>query len=655
MRIEKVAIQNYRQHINTEILFKKFSSNDLHIIVGENGTGKTNILNAINWCLYGEEPHISNDSKKLPLFNLKAVEELYGDEDLKVAVEVWVETDEEITIIFSRNAIYKKPELGKNVDPSNINFDVKIVGSDGNTQIHFNEKAASYVGRFVPKDIREFFFFDGERLDQYFKEATGQNIRHAIFEISQIDLLENRLESKLDDCLSELRREAGKKSPKIEETRKSYEEVTDKIKDTIKEIDTCKQQIEIAQNQLQKCDENLRGVPDVSELQERVKELDKQKIDKKSLYKVAYKEKQELLFEVGILIRTWPAIKKTIAVIEEKKNKGELPPTYDKDLLLRTIEDSICKICGNPLNENTKTRVNKLLNEITLSTQVAHGLQIMEAPLFQIEQKLKRFQNKFVTISEQIKSYDGDLTKIENELEDINKKIGGYNLPKIKEWHQEQTKFKGILENETMRKGVLQKRYEGFIDEQKRLNEELDKEIEKGQKAKELKTQIDFCKKSYDVVKSTKQKIMNNTREQIEAETKAIFFELLWKKTTFKDVKINDDYSISLIHFMDYECLGSISAGERELLALAFTLALHKVSGFDSPILIDTPVARISSKHRENFGIALANISENKQTILLFTPDEYSENISQILNNYANTHVSLKMSSDEKETLVRGI
>lgn len=62
MRIKKIILNNYRQFKNIEINFNKNSENDLYIIIGKNGTGKTNILNALNWCLYNDEPHLSMDS-----------------------------------------------------------------------------------------------------------------------------------------------------------------------------------------------------------------------------------------------------------------------------------------------------------------------------------------------------------------------------------------------------------------------------------------------------------------------------------------------------------------------------------------------------------------------------------------------------------------
>ena len=41
-----------------------------------------------------------------------------------------------------------------------------------------------------------------------------------------------------------------------------------------------------------------------------------------------------------------------------------------------------------------------------------------------------------------------------------------------------------------------------------------------------------------------------------------IFFDLLWKTETFKDVEIDENYNINLIHSKGFNCLGSVSAAE---------------------------------------------------------------------------------------------
>jgi len=101
---------------------------------------------------------------------------------------------------------------------------------------------------------------------------------------------------------------------------------------------------------------------------------------------------------------------------------------------------------------------------------------------------------------------------------------------------------------------------------------------------------------------------------------------------------------------MGYECLGSLSGGEREVMTLAFTMALHKVSGFDAPIIIDRPLAMVSGTPRRNIVNILTEISKEKQVILLFTPDDYAQDISSVLDESASGKYKFKVSSDEKET-----
>ena len=66
MRISSVEIINFRQYKELKLDFPKNGTHDLHVICADNGVGKTNILNAISWCLYGDEPHLGNGSVSLP-------------------------------------------------------------------------------------------------------------------------------------------------------------------------------------------------------------------------------------------------------------------------------------------------------------------------------------------------------------------------------------------------------------------------------------------------------------------------------------------------------------------------------------------------------------------------------------------------------------
>ena len=71
-------------------------------------------------------------------------------------------------------------------------------------------------------------------------------------------------------------------------------------------------------------------------------------------------------------------------------------------------------------------------------------------------------------------------------------------------------------------------------------------------------------------------------------------------------------------------------------MTLSFTLGIHSISGFDAPLLIDTPLARTSGDNRVNFVEKLLEVSTVKQIIIIVTPDEYSPNVAPILDNVEN-------------------
>ena len=65
-RISSLEIENFRQYRNAHIKFSRDPQKAFTIIRGSNGAGKTNIMNAITWCLYGTEKHIGSSEKDFP-------------------------------------------------------------------------------------------------------------------------------------------------------------------------------------------------------------------------------------------------------------------------------------------------------------------------------------------------------------------------------------------------------------------------------------------------------------------------------------------------------------------------------------------------------------------------------------------------------------
>ncbi|MDK2900709.1 MAG: sulfur modification protein DndD [Thermosipho sp. (in: thermotogales)] len=648
MRIKKIVLKNYRQFKDIEILLSKTHINDLHIFIGVMGTGKTNLLNAINWCLYGDESYLSRDFQQLPLPNLKVISETEYEKDVNVVAEVWIETENNSQIIFTRKSMFRVYNRQDIPQRQAEVFEVKITNNEGNTKILEGEDAESCVERFVPKKIREFFFFDGEKLDRYFREATGQNIRHTVSAISQVEML-SELYRKIEIILKEFRKDAGKVNPKIEETREYLEQKENEYREVSREIEECEQQIAIAKEKIREYEEKLRELPDVEKLEKERGKLIKSKKEKEEYKKEKEIQKQGLLYEYGKIIMLWPAICKSKEVVKSKKMAKEIPPTIDRILLEETIKNNICTICGRKLDDRAKKEIEKLLNEISMSSEIAQELLSMESFLNRYSQEVKYFKINIEKISKEIQKYNKELEEIEENIFEIDRKLSGYNTEKIKEWHEERMNFEKIYDNNQQKLGILKSNKQQLEQDIENFKKKLDDELNREKKITKLKKCIDFCVRTLEVLDKTKEKITSEIRSNIESETKKLFFNLIWKKESFKNIKVDENYNINLIHAMGYECLGTISGGEREILTLAFTIALHKVSGFNSPIIIDRPLAMVSGEPRKNIVDTLSLISKNKQVILLFTPDDYSFDISSILDPKASNRYRFNMSHNEKE------
>ena len=124
MRIESIEIKNFRQYRDEKFTFpKKSGHKDIHIIIGENGEGKTNLLNALTWCLYDEELHLGDKNTAIRRINSQYVEELrksnkkYGEVSVTVRMSL-EETNS--TMDFMRTATFSITDSDAVETKSNI-------------------------------------------------------------------------------------------------------------------------------------------------------------------------------------------------------------------------------------------------------------------------------------------------------------------------------------------------------------------------------------------------------------------------------------------------------------------------------------------------------------------------------------------------------
>ena len=94
-----------------------------------------------------------------------------------------------------------------------------------------------------------------------------------------------------------------------------------------------------------------------------------------------------------------------------------------------------------------------------------------------------------------------------------------------------------------------------------------------------------------------------------------------------------------------------LSAGERQLLAIALLWGLARVSGRALPTVIDTPLGRLDSSHRANL-IERYFPSASHQVILLSTDEEINRTYHRMLEPQIGRSYLLQYDDEERATTV---
>src|ERR1035441_3074157 len=156
MKFKKLTLENYKSfQFPTEIHFPQHASGkSIFLVGGMNGAGKTSIMEAINYCLYGAKPefiHKSINRKELAKGNAN------------VSFELVLETDDLAEILVKRSWSAGPIE---NPKPQDLDEKLVVVKDGKRVSVQNKDIWQDIINATIPKSITQFFFFDGEKIQE---------------------------------------------------------------------------------------------------------------------------------------------------------------------------------------------------------------------------------------------------------------------------------------------------------------------------------------------------------------------------------------------------------------------------------------------------------------------------------------------------------
>lgn len=664
MKLDKISIKNYRQYRDVEIEFDKNPDKNFTIVKGNNGTGKTTLLNAFTWCLYGKEIHsYSGHDSGMTMCNNKSVTLAEPGDGITVSVEIHFLDDKNRPYIFERSLDYYKNNDGELRQKSNkTTFKV--------TKPHGNDVTVKYddhytIKKLIPKSIQEYFFFDGARLGDYFQVNSTQSIKDAVFEISQLDIVK-ALSDNLGNVIDTYTSKQKKISPKIGDAQelinkheKDIEEYKIEIKRLNNEISESESEIRFIDKQLLELNEVgvKKAIQDENRLVSEIKQLE-EKLNGKNSRSGLYYKRNRLIFQNYPLLLANSYFFNFLDLGEDSRKKGFIPPKYKKSFLQDLLDDGKC-ICGIDFNENPEHRqaIVQLMQETNPITDSSEKITSILTTVKEsiLRGKLGSIKEDIIDINKRIIDAEDKMEKKSDELRNVRAITENNPIKEIERLALIKKDLRNVSSTNERKIGTLETQIKFAEKELRKAQQEL-KDQEKNEKeVMELSKKIEFTKKAKNDAWELYNSLSSEMKNQIEELTKDKFTKIQWKENEFVDIELTEEYDISIINKIgNIEKPGDLSDGEKLSLGLCFMSALHKISGFDLPIIMDTPLGNLDVDIRQNIAKFLPEFVENKQIVLLVTGTEYTDDFRDILYEHiGNEYVIEWNNSDEgKESKV---
>lgn len=653
MRIESILVKNFRQYNSVEIKFPKNRDTDLHIILGSNGVGKTNILNAITWCLYDEELHLGDVGAALPILNTAVSNDLRtkGIKTADVEVSINLSSEESNSrIAFKRVAVFAIN--ADTVFKQSSKLQIKLF-ERGEWSIYDDpEITQSLINKYVPKSINEYIFFDGEHLEHYFQQGQRENIKIGINTLTQADIVKRAEESFekyikkelnpiLANCDDKQVEQCQTKVDGLRERIQGQTDVVNAIKDQIK---LCDEEIAAAKAIVQHHEVLPKKIEEQERLDQEIR-VAQEKRDRK------WAEIKTFSREFYQLFALYPAIKQFFDFIKIQEKEGKLPPRIDKNLIEEILHSGQCCICNNTLDSKARKLVQEMLDSLDISSNVSAELNRSMTAMQAFETKLRGYKQRKESLFSELNSLDKNIEDLVEDYKTVTLYINSIpNQDKIVAAVNSRNEYVQIQKDCLVKQGAEELTLEGLKKELEAAKKDLERALSNNTKLLGIKEQIAYCESCSKILSETYTEILEECRNDMEKMTYDIFSKLIWKKDTFKEVQITEDYEFKLMNKYGDQTLGSCSAAERALLALSFTLALQYTSKHDAMLFIDTPIGRVDEDNRCNFIKTLLDIAKDKQVILTFTPTEYDSNVRELLSGKCSTSTALSMNNDITET-----
>ncbi len=663
MKLDSAHITNFKLLEDIKLDFSTDPAKPLTVIRAENGSGKTSILQALRWAMWGE--------RGIPTqMRLTSTAKPTGQPVTVQASVEFTETDSyssEVTRYRLIRTCVETPGEGDKYTRPRSREKLFRLTERGDEEIR--EGKEGLISAVLPLTLAHVFFTDGDAVQRFIsagEQSSQEYVHQAIRQIlglDDVELAQNRLQFVNRKFRQEL---TSSGSIGLKQAEEEFERVEDEIKEEQREREVILERIANVEGQIRDDERELdgiKGIGDLEEVQARIKRLEDDKENLESTENGVRKRIRDLFESESLSMQNLHSkLQLGISTLESLADRKVIP-----GISIGVLEDRLeigrC-ICGIELADGDPrhSHITNLIKEQQTNepwkdrlTEMLHEARRMQAATLPddagsiFSEQVASLKQELIECREQQRQKESDLRAERDRREQIDEE-------RVQQLTQR------LNSNRAKKDGFERKRgqVDGRIQELEGQSERLRKRVEDAERQETLSATLKLrsivTEDLVTLTTGTLNRLKLNYVQQVSERMNELFLEIVGADTTaetnlFSGVHIAENYDI-VIRTQEGRTLDAnteLNGASQRALTLSLIWALMEVAGREAPRIIDTPLGMTSGavKHRmvELLTAPADSANFSYQVILFMTRSEIRD-IEQLIADRSGAITTLTCSKD---------
>jgi DNA sulfur modification protein DndD len=629
MKIRNVTLTNFRTFYGTtKIEFSTDSERPTTIFIGENGAGKTTVLNAIYWAFTGGFTEQFSDSSKL--VNKDAKQE--GTKKCSVAIEF----DNEFSNGEDRYLLIREKfesNSGSEITLQKINTKGAYEGiQDGMADI--------VIERFIPKRLANWFIFDGEAMrhmhlngDPKFKDELSQTF--GFTSMSQLIKI-------LDQIDADYKREEQKliKSDELDELSSEIERLIDSVGHDEKRLKNLATTISQEKRKVESLEQKLTNLPQSEPIQGQRERASRRLVEAKAKRTSKERERNHYISITAPKKLLENGLQSLIQDFLIKEEKQILPQPFGTQLIADILEKGEC-ICGTKILAGShEAACLAKKNESATTGQLQARIFSFRSEISNYLNGASEFQNVLDKLAEDIGIYEGEVADQEQIIEQADKKIADIPDEEIQKIKVELHSARDLIEISIRQQGEVQGQLDGTKRQIAVLKARQESILAQQTRTSHLRVEREKVCRLGQYVLEQNERQQNEVLDVLNKEVSGMLVQYLTKNFT-AEVDANN-YAVRT-YDVDHRLTG-LSTGETNVLKFAVIAAIVGMAGnrttlgkvswisepITAPLIFDAPFSVVDSEYRTSVATNLAKLAS--QLVLLFDSAKWDQKLEELMS-----------------------